>query len=83
MSDMNRFDQLVQDLIHNRITLNQVQMAIRASIRENPGVPDEVKDILCGRGEAYAGLVYKMFKSIGEAIASVELAFRRGGERKE
>jgi hypothetical protein len=78
---MNKFDQLVQDLLDGSLSLNQIQMAIRASVRQNPEVPEEIKDLLCGRGEAFSGLIYKIFKVVQEAIGAVELAFHRGGRK--
>jgi hypothetical protein len=75
---MNKFDQLVEDLLEGRLTLNQMQMAIRAFIRQRDDLPDGVKDLLAGRGEAFSGLIYKMFKPIQEVIGSMEMAYRRG-----
>jgi hypothetical protein len=75
---MNKFDQLVQDLLDGKLSLNQMQMAIRAFVRQRDDLPEGIKDLLCGRGEASAGLIYKMYKPIQEAIGSMEMAYRRG-----
>ena len=75
---MNKFDQLVEDLLEGRLSLNQIQMAIRAFVRQRDDLPEGVKDILCGAHEASAGIIYKMFKPIKEVIGSVELAYLRG-----
>lgn len=75
---MNKFEQLVDDLKTNKITHNQLQMALRASIREDEHLPAEIKDILCGAGEANAGLIYRMFRPIREVVGACELAYLRG-----
>ena len=74
---MNRFDQLVEDLVSNRITHTQLQIAYRESIRRSKHVPEEVKTILCGSSESHAGLIYQLFKVINEMIGGFELAVRR------
>ena len=80
---MNKFNQLVQDLTDGSLSLNQVQMAIRASIRERTDVPDGIKDLLCGKSSSDGGLIYKMFKLILDVIGSMELAHRRGEQRED
>ncbi len=79
---MNRFEQLVEDLATGKLSLNQVQIAIRASIRQRDDLPEGIKDLLSGSGEANAGLIYRMFKPIQEVIGAMELAYRRA-ETKE
>ena len=75
---MNRFDQLVEDLLSGALSLNQIQMAVRDYVRRSPGVPKATKDVLCGGGVTSSGLIYKMFKPIMESIGAMELVWRRG-----
>ena len=74
---MNKFDQLVEDLVSNKITHTQLQIAYRESIRRSKHVPEEAKSILCGDSSANAGLIYKMFSIINEIMGGFELAIRR------
>lgn len=78
---LDRFSQLVDDLTTGKLTLTQVQIAIRASIRDRKDIPDEVKDLLAGKGPESPGLIYSMFRPIQQAIGCVELAYRRGTDR--
>lgn len=78
---MDKFSQLVEDLTSGDLTLTQVQIAIRASIRQRKDIPDGIKDLLGGK-ERNAGLIYKMFEPIQEVIGTVELAYRRGAQTK-
>ncbi len=75
---MDKFTQLVEDLVDGKLGFNQIQMAMRASVRQRKDVPESIKDLLCGRSESHAGLIYKMFKLIQEMMGSMELAYRRG-----
>ena len=77
----NKFDQLVEDLLSNELTLTQVQIAMRTFVRRRKDIPEGIKDILCGRAEGASGLIGRMFKSIQDVIGAVELAYRRGGQR--
>jgi hypothetical protein len=80
---MNKFDQLVDDLKNGRLTLNMIQIAIRAYIRQRRDLPTGIKDLLCGSNESNAGLIFKMYQPIREIIGSMELAYRRGKDDKE
>jgi len=71
---MDKFTQLVDDLVTDKLNLNHVQMAIREYIRRSPNIPDEIKNLLTESG----GLIYYMFRPINQVIGSLELAFRRG-----
>ena len=74
---MNKFDQLVNDLDTGKLSLNIIQMAIRAHVRESKHTPIEAKDILCGSGDNSPGLIYKQFRVISETIGAMELVVRR------
>ncbi len=84
---MNKFDQLVEDLKTGALSLTHIQIAIRAWVRERDDLPDEIKDLLAGRGESFSGIIYKQMRLVREIIGTVELAFNRGhmagGEDKE
>jgi len=74
----NKFDQLVEDLVSGELGLTHVQIAIRTSVRRRKEIPEGIKDLLCGRGESHAGLIYHMFRPIQDVIGAMELAYRRG-----
>ena len=78
---MDKFSQLVEDLKTGALTYTHVQGALRASIRGSEDIPEGVKDLLCGRGPRYSGLIYGIFKLIPEVIGTVELAYRRGSDK--
>lgn len=80
---MDKFSQLVEDLTTGRLTLNQIQIAIRASIRQRQDIPEGIKSILSGSSDRDAGLIYKMFKPIPEAIGCVELAYLRASQKED
>ena len=78
---MNKFDQLVEDLTEGDLTLTQIQIAIRTSIRRRNNIPDGVKGLLAGEQSisgTNAGLIYKMFAPVQDVIGAIELAYRRG-----
>jgi hypothetical protein len=75
---MNKFDQLVKDLADGSLTFLHVQIAMRASVRDRKDLPEGIKDLLCGKGESNAGLIYRTFRLINETIGALELAYRRG-----
>jgi hypothetical protein len=75
---MNRFDQLVQDLDEGKLNLTHIQIAVRTHIRNSEDIPEAAKDVLCGRHEAYSGIIFKVFKIIREIIGSMELVYNRG-----
>ena len=77
---MDKFSQLVEDLVKGDLSLTHVQIAIRTSVRQRKDIPEGIKDLLCGRGKHYSGLIYTMFKPINEVIGSIELAYRRGSQ---
>jgi hypothetical protein len=49
---MNKFDQLVDDLEKGQLTLNMIQIAIRAYIRQRKNLPTGIKDLLSGSNES-------------------------------
>ena len=79
---MNKFDQLVDDLTTGALGLTHVQIAIRESVRRRKDLPEGIKDILAGKGESNAGLIYKHFSVIKETIGAMELAYRRGAHEE-
>lgn len=78
---MNKFDQLVEDLVSGDLGLTNIQIAIRTSIRRRKDIPEGVKDLLCGK-QRNTGLIYKMFVPIQNVIGAMELAYRRGSQKE-
>ncbi len=79
-SRIDKFSQLVEDLTTSDLTLTQVQIAIRASIRRDKNIPDGIKDLLAGK-KNNPGLIYRMFEPIQEVIGAMELSYRRGSQK--
>ncbi len=74
---MNKFDQLVEDLLSNALGHTHLQIAYRTYIRQRKDIPEEIKDLLCGT-EGHSGLIGSIFQQISSTISAVELAYRRG-----
>jgi len=74
----DKFSQLVDDLVNGDLSILQVQIAIRASIRQRQDIPDAIKGLLAGTGESHGGLIYQAFSLIQQIIGNMELAYRRG-----
>ena len=74
---MNKFDQLVEDLVTGDISPVMLQIAYRESVRRSKHLPEEAKSILCGTGANNAGLIYQQFKVMSAMIGGFELAVRR------
>ncbi len=74
---MNKFDQLVQDLLDGKLSHTHVQIAYRTYIRQREDLPEGIKDILCGPSGG-SGLIGRAFDQISEMIGGTELAYRRG-----
>lgn len=83
MKKKDKFTQLVDDMVSGEIGFNLLQMAIRQYVRKSKEIPEEVKDLLAGRSEYDAGLIYKMFMPISHAIGNMELAYRRGTDKRK
>lgn len=56
-------------------------MAMREYVRRSKNIPVECKDILAGKGDTNAGLIYRQFKLIEEVIGGMELAVRRAKDK--
>lgn len=69
---VDKFTQLVEDLISEELTMTQIQLAIREYVRRHPKVPEYTKDILCG-GPLSPGLIKLMFNPISQVIGAMEL----------
>ena len=80
---MNKFDQLVQDLLDSKITHTQLQIAYRVCIRQRNDIPEGIKDLLCGIPPDKPGLIYKAFDLISQIIGAVELAYLRGEQGED
>ena len=75
---MDKFTQLVEDLNTGKLSLAHIQIAIRAHIRDRDDLQEGIKDLLCGKSETNAGMIYKMFKPIQEIVGAMWLAYDRG-----
>lgn len=75
---MDKYNQLVEDLVVGNLNLIHIQIAIREYVRRSKNIPDNIKDILSGTDEANPGLIFKMFLNIQLIIGNIELAYRRG-----
>ncbi len=79
---MDKFSQLVEDLVSGDLGLNHIQIAIRTSIRRDKDLPEGIKDLLCGSRPKNSGIIYRMFRPIQEVIGAMELAYRRGSQKE-
>lgn len=79
----DKFTQLVDDLVSGELGFNHLQIAMRQSIRKSKEIPEEIKDLLAGRNETEAGIIYKVFKLISEMTGNMELAYRRGTDKRK
>jgi hypothetical protein len=75
---MDKFTQLKKDIINGDLNLTHIQIAIRTAYRDSDLLPDATKDILCGKGDSYPGLILQTFNLIKNIIGSTELAYLRG-----
>lgn len=78
---MNKFDQLVDDLITGELNPTHIRMAYKAYIKYRKDIPDEIKDLLCGgkQGKSTSdGLIDKTFNLMSNIIGWVEIAYKRG-----
>mgnify|MGYP001577680575 FL=1 len=75
---MNKFEQLVDDLNSHKMGMLHIQNALRAHTRHRPEIPEQIKDLLCGKNEGDGGLIREFFKLLQRTIGTTELAYRRG-----
>ena len=57
--------------------------AYRVHVLENPGIPQAIKDQLCGTGEADSGLIMRSWTLLQDTIGRLELVCRRGEQRED
>lgn len=74
----DRFTQLVDDISSGRLSLTQVQIAVKEGVRGWKQLPEGTKQLLCGKSDSCPGLISRAFQNIQEIIGTVELAYRRG-----
>lgn len=74
----NSFESLLKDLQSGELGHNQIQIAYRAWLRQREDLPVGIRDLLGGKNETDAGLVFTLFQAISQAIGACELANRRG-----
>ena len=75
--DNNCFEELVDNLVKGDLTLRDVQLAYRESIRKRLDIPDPIKDILCG-GQNTVGVIGDAFNLISEIEGATYLSYMRG-----
>ena len=86
MSPKDKFTQLVEDLNTGKLSVRHLEIAYKTHVRASKFVPETAKSILCGEGEASAGLISKHFSLISHTIGGFELAilrekdFKKGGD---
>ncbi len=73
---LNKFDQLVDDLLTSKLNLRQVGTAVRTWIGRRKDLPEGIKSFLYTPGGP--DLIGAMFTHMGNMIGSLELAYRRG-----
>lgn len=78
----NKYYQLVADIKSGELPLTIVILAIKQSVRESKKVPNEIKDLLCGKGEVDCGYIERQFFVMRDAMGKMELAYRRGTDKK-
>ena len=74
-----------EDIVQLWATNSPIVMinAYRTSIRQSSEIPEAVKGLLCGINEYDAGLIARHWGLIQQMIGNVELAYRRGEQRKD
>jgi len=83
MKKKDKFTQLVDDLVSGDIGWNLIQMALRQYVRRSKELPEGIKDLLAGKDESNTGLIYRMFMPISDMIGNMELAYRRGTDKRK
>ena len=82
----DEFTRLVDNLVTGELGLIHIQIAVRTYVRRSKHISDDIKDLLAGRSDTEAGLIFKHFQLIEHIIGNIELAYRRGcqaGEERE
>ena len=74
----DKFTQLVDDLLERKLSPLNLQQAYRSYIRQRKNLPEDIKDLLCGRSESDSGLIASQFHMISQMIGNMELAYLRG-----
>jgi len=77
---MDKYSQLVQDLNEGSLNLTLVRNAVREHLKNylpTVGLSD-IEDLLVGKNEASAGIVFHVFELITEVKGLLELAYLRG-----
>lgn len=77
-----KIQDLIDDIAEGYISINMLQLALRGGVRRWDNIPEEIRDLLCGRDETYSGFIRQCFFPLKEGIGAIELAFRRGKQGK-
>lgn len=74
---VNKYNQLVNDLVEGKIGLNLLGSALEESVKRRKDIPIPVKNLLATEG-AQPGLITKVIHLLSNIMGVVELAYRRG-----
>lgn len=75
--DNNYYHELVDNLVKGNLTLKDIQLAYRESIRKREDLPSKIKDVLCGKEET-EGIIGDAFKLISEIEGATYLSYMIG-----
>jgi hypothetical protein len=79
---VNKYDQLVADLLSGDLSVRMVGLAIQSYIRRRNEIPEGVKSLVCNVNSGN-GLIGSMFELLQEIIGRMELSYRRGMQEGE
>lgn len=75
---VDRFSQLEQDLVDDKLSIKQVGIAIRSAIRRTKHLPKSITDLLGGKSDISPGVLSIVFRLIEQIIGNMDLAYKRG-----
>jgi len=75
---LNKFDQLVDDLVDGKLNMNLVKIALASWVSRRKDLPETVRDMVSGDNPSHIGLIDRAFKIIKDGMGELELAYRRG-----
>ena len=75
---LNKFDQLVEDLVDGKLNMNLVKIALASWVSRRKDLPETVRDMVSGDNPSHIGLIDRAFKIIKDGMGELELAYRRG-----
>ena len=76
---MNKYNQLVDDLVEGKLNQTLVGSAIKEYICRRKDIPEAIKNLLCSKEEN--GLIGATFELMRQIIGSMDLAYRRNNSK--